>query len=84
MERFVTFNHLPRKAVFRIFNLAGALVRKLEKDDESQFFRWNLQNGNGRLVASGVYIVHIEMPELGKQKVLKVFIVQGQQIIEYF
>ncbi len=84
MERFVTFNHLPRKAVFRIFNLAGALVRKLEKDDESQFFRWNLQNGNGRLVASGVYIVHIDMPELGKQKVLKVFIVQGQQMIEYF
>ncbi len=83
-NRFVTFNHLPKKATFRIFNLAGALVRKLEKDDDSQFFRWDLQNERGLPVASGVYIVHIDMPDLSKEKVLKVFIVQSRQILEYY
>jgi len=75
---------LPGKAVFRIFNLAGVLIRKLEKNDDSQFFRWDLKNRNNIPVASGVYIVHIELPELGKIKILKVFIVQGVQVIENF
>ncbi|HID38800.1 MAG TPA: T9SS type A sorting domain-containing protein [Calditrichaeota bacterium] len=84
LNHFVTFNHLPGKAVFRIFNLAGVLIRKLEKNDDSQFFRWDLKNRNNIPVASGVYIVHIELPELGKIKILKVFIVQGVQVIENF
>ncbi|MBN2424326.1 MAG: hypothetical protein JXB44_04815 [Calditrichaceae bacterium] len=83
-DRFVRFNHLPRKATFRIFSLGGAQVRKLEKDTNSQFFDWNLQNESGLPVASGVYIVHIEMPELGKEKVLKLFVVQSQQVLEYY
>ena len=83
-NRFVTFNHLPQKAVFRIFNLAGVMVRKLEKDDDSQFFKWDLLNDRGLPVASGVYIVHVDMPDLGKEKVLKVFIVQAKQILEYY
>jgi len=49
----------------------GALVRTLSKEDESQFLSWDLLNESGRLVASGVYIVHIEMPELGVAKILK-------------
>ncbi|HID39246.1 MAG TPA: T9SS type A sorting domain-containing protein, partial [Calditrichaeota bacterium] len=83
-NRFVTFNHLPQKAVFRIFNLAGVMVKKLEKDNDSQFFRWDLLNERNLPVASGVYIVHIDMPDLGKEKVVKVFIVQGKQILEYY
>ncbi len=83
-NQFVIFNHLPRKAVFRIFNLAGVMILKMEKDDDSQFFRWNLQNRNRLPVASGVYIIHIELPELGKVKVLKLFVVQGIQVREFF
>lgn len=81
---FVTFNHLPQKATFRIFNLGGSQVRMLEKDDDSQFFRWDLLNENGLPVASGLYIVHIDMPDLGKTKVLKLAIVQPRQILEFF
>ncbi|MBD3224686.1 MAG: hypothetical protein GF313_08145 [Caldithrix sp.] len=83
-DRYVTFNHLPQQATFRIFNLAGVQVRKLEKDDDSQFFRWDLQNESGLPVASGMYIVHIDMPDLGEEKVLKVMIVQPQQVLEYY
>jgi len=84
-NHFVTFNHLPEKATFRIFNLGGTQVRKLEKDDVSQFMQWDLLNESGLPVASGVYIVHIDMPApINKTKVVKVFIVQPQQILEYY
>ncbi|MFH1942886.1 MAG: T9SS type A sorting domain-containing protein [bacterium] len=69
--QFVTFSHLPRQAVIRIFNLAGQMIRRIEKDDDSQFARWDLLNSSGRLASSGMYIAHVELPELGAAKVLK-------------
>ena len=63
--KYITFNHLPKKATIRIFNLAGVLVKTINKDDDSQFARWNLRNEHNLPVASGVYIVHIDMPEIG-------------------
>jgi len=42
-NRFVTFTHLPEKAKIRIFNLAGVLVRTIEKDDIGQYQRWDLK-----------------------------------------
>lgn len=88
ISKFVTFNHLPPRATFRIFNLAGVLVRVMEKDDPpggtTQFFTWDLQNSNGLPVASGIYVVYIEMPELGVTKTLKVAIIQEQQFLRFY
>lgn len=83
-DRFVTFNHLPKKATIRIFNLAGTQIRKLEKNDDSQFMQWDLKNQTGLPVASGIYIARVNMPDLGKTKVLKIFVVQAEQIIQYY
>ncbi|MCD6374093.1 MAG: T9SS type A sorting domain-containing protein [Caldisericaceae bacterium] len=83
-EHFVTFNHLPPHAIIRIFTLNGTLVRKLEKNDPSQFFRWDLKNEKGWRVASGLYIVHIDMPELKKQKILKLMVITGEETLEYY
>ncbi|MCX7876021.1 MAG: hypothetical protein N2321_07640 [Melioribacteraceae bacterium] len=83
-QRFVTFTHLPTKATIRIFNLAGQLVRTLEKDTPDQFFRWDLNNKEQLPVASGLYIVHIDMPDLGKTKILKVAVIQEQQVLDRF
>jgi hypothetical protein len=82
--RFVTFNHLPVKATIRIFNLAGVQVRKLEKNTPDQFMKWNLQNDAEIPVASGMYIAFIDMPELGKEKILKLMIIQAQEQLKYF
>jgi hypothetical protein len=82
--RFITFNHMPPKATIRIFNLAGIQVVKLEKDGTDQFLRWNMQNQNGIPVASGMYIAHIDMPELGKEKILKIMIIQAQETLKYY
>jgi hypothetical protein len=83
-NRFVTFTHLPAKATIRIFNLAGILVKTINKDDAGQYQRWDLANESGLPVASGLYIVHIELPELGENKILKVAIIQEQQILDRF
>lgn len=84
VDRFVSFNHLPPKATFRIFDLGGNLVRKLKKDDSSQFFRWDLRNHQGLLVASGLYIIHIEMVDLNKTKILKLAVVQANEFLEIY
>jgi len=80
LNKFVTFNHLPPNAIIRIFNLAGVLVKTI-KDYTGQFATWNLKNEHNLPVASGIYIVHVDMPDLGKSKVLKLAIVQEEQIL---
>jgi hypothetical protein len=82
--RFVTFNHLPPNCTVRIFNLAGHLVRSLIKDgaaNPTQFMQWDLNNQYGFPVASGIYIAYIDMPDLGKTKVLKVAVIQEQEVL---
>ena len=83
-DHFVTFSHLPPKANIRIFDMSGTLVRMIEKDDPSQFTRWDLQNHNALPVASGMYIAHIELPNHGKSRILKLAIIQEQQFLENF
>jgi hypothetical protein len=83
-DRFVTFTHLPQQATIRIFSLAGVLVRTIMKDDDSQFIRWNLQNEDGLPAASGIYLAHVDMPSLGKTKILKLAIIQEQQFLDRF
>jgi hypothetical protein len=83
-QRFVTFSHLPQRATIRIFNLAGIMVRVIEKDNSSTFERWNLSNESGLPVGSGLYIAHIDMPDLGTTKVLKLAIIQEAQILDRF
>lgn len=87
-QRFVTFNHLPDRAVIRIFNLAGVLVRTINHEPVSgvgsQFERWNLANDSGLPVGSGLYIAHVDMPQLGATKILKIAIIQEQQFLDRF
>jgi hypothetical protein len=81
--RYVTFNHLPEKATIRIFNLAGTLVASLEKNSPQQFFEWDLTNHKGLPVASGIYLVHIDMGDLGV-KILKSAIIMEQQFLDNY
>jgi hypothetical protein len=85
--RFVTFSHLPPNCTVRIFNLAGHLVRSLVKEGSSnstQFMQWDLNNQYGFPVASGIYIAYIDMPDLGKTKVLKVAVIQEQEVLQVY
>jgi hypothetical protein len=82
--KYVTFSHLPAQATIRIFDLAGTEVRVINKNDASQFINWDLQNENGYPIASGVYIVYVDMPGIGVTKIIKVAVVQEQQILNTY
>lgn len=82
-QRFVTINHLPNKANFRIYTLSGTLVRSFsKKEDGTQYASWDLNNDNGLPVGSGLYYIHIEMPEIQAEKVLRVAIVAETQFLD--
>ena len=84
-DQYVTFTHLPKTATIKIFNLAGVLVKTLEHDNaSSQFEKWDLTNASGIPVASGMYLAHVDVPDEGVSKILKVMIVQKKQILEYY
>ncbi|MEA2076550.1 MAG: T9SS type A sorting domain-containing protein [Candidatus Marinimicrobia bacterium] len=84
-DQYVTFTHLPAKATIKIFNLAGILVNTIEHDNAaSQFEKWDLTNASDIPVGSGMYLAHIDMPDEGAQKILKVMVVQNKQILEYY
>jgi hypothetical protein len=79
--RFVTFNHLPPSATIRIFTLSGTMVRTIIKSDPSQFIQWDLNNEKGFPVAAGMYIVYIDMHDLGT-KTLKLGVIPEQQYLD--
>ncbi len=84
-QRFVTFNHLPStgRVQFRIYTLSGTLVRSFNKPDNGlQYAEWDLQNENGLPVGSGMYIIHIDMPDLGVEKILKLGVVNETQYLD--
>jgi hypothetical protein len=83
-QKYVTFSHLPAQATIRIFDLAGKQVRVINKNDPSQFSNWDLNNQNSYPVASGVYVVYIDMPGIGATKILKLAVVQEQQILNVY
>ena len=84
-DQYVTFTHLPAKATIKIFNLAGVLVKTVEHNNPtSQFAKWDLTNASNIPVGSGMYIAHINMPDVGEQKILKFMIIQSKQILEFY
>ncbi|MEW6005302.1 MAG: hypothetical protein AB1695_08310 [Stygiobacter sp.] len=68
-ERRIYFENLPMKCTIRIFTLSGELVTTIEHDsgyDNGREF-WNLLNKDGFSVSYGVYIAHIDAPNVGEK-----------------
>jgi len=77
-RNYMRFTDLPQKVTVRIFTLSGQLVKKIEKESDSPWLDWDLRNRNGKAVASGIYIAHLEMPKIGK-KIMKLAVVQDNR-----
>ena len=76
-ERVVRFVNLPPRATVRIFTASGRLVKTLTMDGGSNdgvtpdmllngSLEWDLQNEDNLEVAYGVYLYHVEAPEVGE------------------
>ena len=86
LPKYVTFNHLPtsQDVYFKVFNVAGTMVANFQKTTTTQYQRWNMRNSNDFPLASGVYVIHIDMPGLGTSKVLKFAMVTEEEFSKRF
>jgi hypothetical protein len=73
------FMNLPAKCTIRIYTIAGDLVRTLEHHDVAYGAEaWDMTGEAGVLVASGIYVYHIDAPEYG-EKIGKFAVLIGAQ-----
>ncbi len=79
----VKITNLPTKCTVSIYNLGGKLVDRFEKDTEVTFLDWKLTNSIGIPVASGVYLIHVSVPNVG-ERTLKAFIGMRQLDVQGF
>lgn len=68
----VKFTNLPEKCEIKIYTVSGLLVRKFTKDSPQTSLDWDLKNQAGIPVASGLYIIHVNVDGVG-EKILKWF-----------
>ncbi len=73
LDTRVKIINLPQRASIKIFTVDGTLVRTFEKDDPTiTSLDWDLKNQFRTPIASGVYLIHVDIPGVG-EKVIKWF-----------
>jgi hypothetical protein len=91
INRFIRLTNLPGSgATVRIFTLAGELVRVINDAARTtdgtnglQYANWDLRNDAGIPVASGIYIVHVEVAGVGIV-VRKAIVMQPEERLDVF
>ena len=79
-EKFIYFSHLPSVCTIYIYSLDGSPVKKIERnssDPKNSLEKWDLQNNDGKFVASGMYVVYIDCGSAGA-KTLKLAVFQNK------
>lgn len=90
-DRVLKFTNIPasKSVTVRIFNLAGDLVRTIRRsaangdDMSSSQIIWNLNTENNLPVASGIYIVRIDVDGVGS-KTLRIAVFTEQERLDNF
>ncbi len=68
-ERKIQINHLPSECTLRIFTVSGHLVKTIKHQGLSSegTATWDLSTKDDLEAAPGLYILHIEAPEMGNK-----------------
>lgn len=85
----IKITNLPERAIVTIYTIDGQFVQQFNRDERksnrsgnnrptstTQVYpdlTWDMKNSKGIPVASGVYLIHINAPELGEERTLKWF-----------
>ncbi|MFT5779521.1 MAG: hypothetical protein ACI837_002480, partial [Crocinitomicaceae bacterium] len=72
LDTRVKVTNLPEKCVVKIYTVNGKLVRTFKKDSPVTSLDWDLNNHKGIPVAGGVYLIHVDVPDVG-ERILKFF-----------
>ncbi|MDX1408067.1 MAG: T9SS type A sorting domain-containing protein, partial [Saprospiraceae bacterium] len=83
LQRVVRFTNLPEVATIRVYTVAGTLIKTITKDGPSRAVDWDLQTDNNLPIASGMYLIHIDVPGVG-ERTLKFGVIQRQTRISVF
>ena len=78
-EARVKITNLPQICTIKIYNTYGKLVWSFKKDSPINYVDWNLLNTKSVPIASGVYLIHVDVPNVG-ETVIKFF--GGQRQID--
>ena len=80
----VCFHHLPELCTIDIYNLAGDLIRTIEKTDASTAITcWDVLTEQGLPVASGIYIYVVRAEGFG-EKVGKMAVFVESEVLDIF
>jgi hypothetical protein len=72
LDNRVKITNLPEVCTISIYDLNGTRIRQFKKGDPTTSLDWDLKNDQNIPIASGTYIIHIDVPNVG-EKVLKWF-----------
>jgi hypothetical protein len=73
LDNRIKIINLPEQCHIRIYSANGKLIRSIKKDNAVTYQDWDLTNHAGIPIASGMYLIHVEVPNVG-ERVLKAFI----------
>lgn len=72
LDNRVKIINLPKICTVKIYDMNGTLIREYKKGDDNTFLDWDLKNFRNVPIASGTYIIHVDVPGAG-EKILKWF-----------
>lgn len=67
LDNRIKVTNLPEVCTISIYNVNGTLMRRFEKGDPKTSLDWDLKNQVDVPVASGVYLIHVNVPEVGER-----------------
>ena len=73
LDTRVKITNLPENCTIKIYNVSGKLIKTFKKTNPTTFQDWTLKNEVGIPVASGVYLIHVDVPDVG-EVIVKSFI----------
>ncbi len=72
LDTRVKITNLPERCKVRIYDVSGKLIRAFDKDSPITSIDWDLKNSDNIPVSGGVYLIHVDIPEIG-ETVVKFF-----------
>jgi hypothetical protein len=83
IDNRIKITNLPEKCTISIYTTNGKLIQRIVKDSPITYQDWTLTNFANIPVASGVYLIHVEVPHVG-ERVLKAFIAMRMVDLQNF
>jgi hypothetical protein len=66
LDNRVKITNLPNRCIVSIYTVNGTLIRRFDKDSPETFLEWDLKNSANIPIASGMYVIHVEVENVGE------------------